>query len=194
MRIRALSCLVPFLAAGSLYAAEPEPMPRVERPALNELSATWRALHGENWRLHVALDTGFLEMLAGGKSAPAWTPRDDADFTVLAREALAQTVSMHGLEDSTLQLESSLHLPLGIIGSSDKMTVRFRQVVNGVPVENGFANVLFDMSGALLSVQSTGVPLAAGLATSPAVDASRAMRRALDWFQSEQGLIPTVVD
>ncbi len=193
MTFRALSSLLPLLAATSVFASEPETVSRVPRPQLGALLADWQSQHGQNWRLHVALDTGYLQMLAGGRAEPQWTPRDDADFTVLARQALAQTVAMHGMEDSTLELESSLHLPLGIIGSTDKMTVRFRQVIRGVPVENGYANVLLDMRGALLSVQTTGIPLAADFATSPTLDGQRAIRRAVDWFVAEQGLVPTTI-
>ncbi len=193
MRIRALSCLLPLLAVTSIHASESDVAPRVPRPALGALFGEWQAEHGTNWRLHVALDTGYLEMLSGGKAQLSFEPRDDADFAVLARQALAQTVAMHGLEDSTLQLENSLHLPLGIIGSSDKMTVRFRQVVRGVPVEGGFANVLLDMHGALLSVQVTGSPMLASFPTSSTLDATRAFRRAVEWFRAEQGLVPSFV-
>lgn len=193
MMLRALSTLLPLLAATSAFASESDPSPRVQRPPLGELITDWRAQHGADWRLHVALDTGYLELLAGGRAEPQWTPRDDADFATLARQVLAQTVAMHGLQDSTLELVRTLHLPLGIIGSTDKMTVRFRQVVNGVPVENGYANVLFDMRGTLLSVQVTGAPLVGGFPTSPAVESQRALRRAVDWFVAEQGLAPTVV-
>ena len=193
MTFRALSSLLPLLAATSVYASEPEAASRIPRPQLSTLLAEWQGQNGPNWRLHVALDTGYLEMLSGGRAAPQWAPRDDADFAALARQTLAQTVAMHGLEDATLELESSLHLPLGIIGSSDKMTVRFRQAVNGVPVEDGHANVLFDMRGALLSVHTTGLPLVAGFGTSPTLDAQRATRRAVDWFVAEQGLVPTSI-
>jgi len=194
MTIRALSGLLPFLAAAPLHASEADPIPRVPRPPMAELVARWQADQGESWRVAVAQDTGYLELLSGGRAAPRWTPRDDADFRTLARQALAATAPMHGLEDATLEFVSSLHLPLGMIGSTDKMTVRFRQVVKGIPVENGFANVLFDMQGAVLSIHTTGSPLLASFATSPTLDATRAARRAAEWFVGEQGLVPTLID
>ncbi len=194
MTIRFLSSILPLLAALPVHASEADPIPRVPRPPMGELVARWQADHGENWRVAVALDTGYLELLSGGRATPSWAPRDDADFSTLARQALAATVAMHGLEDATLEVVSSLHLPLGMIGSTDKMTVRFRQVVNGVPVENGYANVLCDMQGAVLSIHTSGSPFLASFATSPTLDATRAARRAAEWFVSEQGLVPTLID
>lgn len=194
MTIRALSSLLPLLAAAPLHASDADPIPRVPRPPMGELVTRWQADHGESWRVAVAQDTGYLELLSGGRAIPRWAPRDEADFTTLARQALAATVEMHGLEDATLQFAGSLHLPLGMIGSTDKMTVRFHQVVNGVPVENGCANVLLDMQGGVLSIHTTGSPLLANFRTSPALDASRAAQRAAEWFVGEQGLVPTTIE
>ncbi len=194
MTIRASSLLLPILVAAPAYAVqhvEPTPLPR---PDLATLVSDWHAAHGPNWRVHVALDTGYVEMLSGGRSEPRFTPQEDEDFAALARLALRDTYGMHGIEDATLELDEVMMLPLGIIGSSDKMTVRFRQVVDGVPVERGAANVLFDMSGRLLSVQATGMPKLAGFRTSPALDAARAAGRAIEWFAAETFVPATYVE
>jgi len=194
MTFRALSGILPLLLAAPAFAgSEPTSTPHV-RPDLGVLLAEWRTNHGPSWRVHRALDTGYAELLAGGGTAPRWKPRDDADFAALGRLALVETVAFHGLQDAVLEHVDTTFLPLGMIGSTDKMTVRFRQVVNGVPVQGGFANVLFDMHGGILSIQSTGMPAVAGFATSPALDAARAARRAIEWFVAEQGLAPTRVD
>lgn len=193
MSFRAPFCLAPLLVATSVLASEPAPASTPTEPRVDVLVADWRARHGASWRAHVALDTGRVEMLHGGRAEPRWTPRTDADYARLAREALASTFLLHGLDDATLELDATLHLPLGTIGSTDKMTVRFRQVVAGVPVERGTANVLLDMRGTLLSIQSTGLPRVAGFATTPALDARSATRRAVEWFRAELGLIPDTI-
>jgi hypothetical protein len=104
-------------------------------PDLGPLMETWRAEHGDEWRSATDAETGFLEMLYGGHTSPSALTRDDAQFFELARTALEEARAMHGIDGATLENLRTLHLPLGIIGSNDKMTVRFRQVVNGVPVE-----------------------------------------------------------
>ncbi|MBL8862554.1 MAG: hypothetical protein JNK02_11150 [Planctomycetes bacterium] len=192
MTIRALSVLLPLLVTATAGAQSESPA-RVPRPPLGELFEAWKAEHGPNWRPFVALDTGHIEMIAGGRAEPRWSPREDGDFEALAREALAASEALHGIEGQTLVLEYVLHLPLGMIGTTDKMTVRFRQTVRGVPVEGGLVNVLFDTRGALLSIHTTGMPRVADFPTSPALDATRAARRAAEWFRSELGLLPTAI-
>src|SRR6185436_6075464 len=99
---------------------------------------------------------------------------DDADFLVLARQVARDTYAMHGIEVSTLVDDSVLLLPLSQAGSTDKMTVQFRQVVNGVPVERGFLNVLFHRDGQVLSVDTTGLPGVAGMVTTASIRSARA--------------------
>lgn len=178
-----------LFAAPATYAQMAEAQPAL--PSHGELLAQWRAKHGDNWRLHVSSETGWLEMLSGGHTQAAFRPVDDLEFVQLAQAALRETEAWHGMDASTLRLERALHLPLGMTGSTDKMTVRFRQVVNGVPVEFGWANVLLDMKGGVLSIQTTGAPRVAGLNTTPAVAATGAVETAVAYFGAETGLEPT---
>ena len=187
-----LGLLAALTAAPAVYAqeqAEAQPL----FPAHNELLAQWRAKHGDNWRLNVSAETGWLEMLSGGRTVAAFRPVDDLEFVGLAQNVLRETEAWHGMDGSTLQLVRALHLPFGLTGSTDKMTVRFRQAVNGVPVENGWANVLFNMNGGVLSIHTTGAPRIAGMITSPAIAAETASEAAVAYFGAETGRAPTHV-
>lgn len=164
----------------------------VGRPDLPVLLEEWRATRGPSWRLTADAETGTLELLSGGAAAPAFAPRVDADFVDLALVALDQTFAMHGIDPGTLIPDRTMFLPLGQIGSSDKMTVRFREAVDGVLVEGGFVNVLFSASGQLLSIQSTGLPHLSGFGTSPSLTGERALARAVELFRKELGLAPNI--
>jgi hypothetical protein len=192
MKTRALHGLFVCFLASPLIASEGESSLR-PRPDLGPAFQTWQAHAGPSWKLATDGETGFAQMLYGGNLATRFQPRDDAEFVPLALQHLAQTQQLHGIEPSTLQLVRTLHLPLGMIGSNDKLTVRFRQVVNGVPVEDGYVNVLFDMQGRLLSIQTTGMPNVAQVPTSPAIDAERARAIAASAFTRETGLEPDVI-
>ena len=157
-----------------------------------ELEA-WRERFGANWRMVFESETGHARFLHGGSAPALFTPRDDAGWFTLARAALQSSEGLHGIQQGTLVEDSVTFLPLGNAGSSDKMTVQFRQQVAGVPVVYGFANVLFDMQGRLLSVDTTGLPDLAGFSTSPAVDGGDAVAVALQRFTAETGLPPTEV-
>ncbi|MDZ4775012.1 MAG: hypothetical protein SGI72_17975 [Planctomycetota bacterium] len=162
-----------------------------DAPNLSRLLVDWNQKHGGNWRVVPDEGTGFLQMLWGGRADSRTRAVVDEDYFTLAREALRETYAMHGIDDATLEPVSTLHLPLAMIGSTDKMTVRFRQTVGGVPVEDGFVNALFDMQGRLLSIQSVGMPHVAGFDVRPSIDADRATRAAIAAFRAQSGVLET---
>lgn len=144
----------------------------VQRPNLGLAMDAWRAQHGSTWSVVTDAQTGYAEMVYGGSAFPVVSePRDDADFIALAQQRLAATRELHGLDPSTLVLYRTVFLPLGQAGSTDKQTVRFQQVVQGVPVQGAFLNLLFSYRGELLSVHSTGLPGAETITTTPNLDA-----------------------
>ena len=166
-------------------------LPQVQGAPLDLALARFRADHGAQWRIDVDEGTGFAEFLYGGALEGEFVPREDAEWFTLARAALERTSELHGIEQATLIEERALHLPLGFAGTSDKFTLRFRQVVNGVPVDDGRVNVLFDMRGRLLSVQTRALPGVAALQTVPGVTAEQALERAERAFRSDHGLAAT---
>ncbi len=162
-------------------------------PQLDAHLAQWRAAHGQNWRAKADAQTGYLEMLYGGSVPSAVHPANDAQFESLGRAALESTAAMHGIDLDTLTFESAQFLPLGLVGSGDKETVRFREEVGGVRVVGGYVNVLFSARGALLSVQSTGMPGLSGFGTTASIPAPDAAAIATAAFSRLTGLAPTEV-
>ena len=80
-------------------------------------------------------------------------------------------------------------LPLSLIESSDKTTVRFTQVVRGVRVEEGFVNVLMDTAeGLLLSVQNTSLPGVATFDTNATISAEGATLLAFEQLLRDTGV------
>lgn len=185
MTLRPLSALF-LLAASPLAFAQ-----RPDAPDLTQLLASWNHAHEGNWRVVPDEGTGFLQLLWGGRAESRGQVVTDEDYFSLARKQLAATYDLHGIDASTLEPLSTLHLPLGIIGSTDKMTVRFRQVVNGVPVEGGFVNVLFDMRGWLLSVHAVGLPRLAGFDVTARIDSDTALASAVRAFRTQTGVVET---
>jgi hypothetical protein len=201
MRISTFARFVAIAAAAPGLAAAQSESFDVNDPAsapsgyyrVQEALGQWRELHGENWRVVFDEETGAGRLLHGGSTNSQFLPRSDADFAVQARAALAGSLGVHGLDLGTLVEERVTFLPLSNAGSSDKVTVHFRQEVGGVRVLGGHANVLFDMAGRVLSVDSTGLPGLAGFSTSPALDDADALEAALAFFAADTGLPPTSV-
>ena len=136
--------------------------------------------------------TGRASFLYGGSVPAPFEPVSEADWFTLARGALAQTQTLHGIEAATLVEHSTLFQPLGMVGSSDKQTVKFRQLVAGVPVDGGFVNVLFSAEGRLLSVQTRALPGIAGLDVTPRYTADEAALRGVARFQLDHGVVGSV--
>ena len=151
--------------------------------------STWRADHGANWLSIFAGDTGYSRFVYGGSTAAPFTPYTDADFETLGRLYLDEAYDLMGISTGQLELDSVDFLPLGLIGTTDKTSVQFQQFVNGVPVDRGFVNALFNQSGQLLSLDTVGLPdsVLPSNAT-PTITAERAERFAVQVFQDETGL------
>jgi hypothetical protein len=179
-------CVVSARSAGA--AASPETPAHLAQPL-----EAWRALHGPTWQIVDDPGTGFAQMLYGGNAAPSFEPRDDAQFIDLAISAVTQTRALLGVDASSLVPERALFLPLGQIGSSDKVTVRLHQAIGGVPVVGGYVNVLFDTHGKLLSVQTSGLPGLSSFDVRPGIDADAARRRAAETFRADVGITASSV-
>ena len=151
----------------------------------------WRAENGAAWQLKFEKETMNGRFLYGGSASAPFVAPEDQQWTNLAYQAVANSAGMHRIAPSTLVPDSVVFLPLGNAGTTDKMTVQFRQEVRGVPVIQGFVSALFDMQGRLLSVDSTALPEAQSLSTSPSIDDARAYDIALKQFVADTGFAPT---
>jgi len=154
--------------------------------------AEWRSEHGAGWDVVVREDTGWSELLYGASLEPSFRPTMDAEFVTLAREFVDLTVGLHGLNPATLVEGAAVWLPL--VGTTDKVAVRFRQEWDGVSVEGGRLNVLLDNQGRLLSVHSTSLTDLSGLSTTPTYDDASARDRAILAFSEETQLDATRAD
>ena len=120
----------------------------------------WREDHGAGWRMLTNPKTGTMEMLFGSNAQSPFEPNTSVpeDWFAIARYWAQETYQMHGIEDVELTSPSFRYLPLAMGNTTDKVSVRFEQVVAGVPVEQSAFNVLFDTQGRLLSIHTTGAP------------------------------------
>ena len=188
--ITSVALAAAFFAAPATAQSLNQPTEFTSSP--ETLLANWRAEHGDSWRLLSNPGTGTLEMLFGGNAVSPFEPNtsEPTEWFSLARYWVEQTYQMHGIESGQLVEERFRFMPLGQVNSTDKMTVRFEQVVNGVPVEDGAVNVLFDMSGRLLSVHSTAAPTLTRPSGKPTTGAGFAALVAARAFKDEFGVQP----
>ncbi|MFT7541165.1 MAG: PKD repeat protein, partial [Gammaproteobacteria bacterium] len=145
----------------------------------------WQANHGTSWRVEMRAETRTVGFLWGGNAAAPSQPTADADFAALAQYWIGQTSDLHGVDASTLVVDRVIYLPLGMIGTTDKQSVSFRQMLDGVEVINGGTNVLFDMQGRLLSIDTKSLPHVGGIETTEGVDAVLATDLAKSMFRAE---------
>lgn len=162
-------------------------------PEVEAALARWRAEQGASWRGVDDPETGRFQFLHGGRTTSGATPASDAEFADRALVWIAATRELHGIDPATLVLEGTQFLPLGATGSSDKLTVRFRQEVSGTRVVGGYVNALFDAAGALLSLQSSGLPDLAGFDVTPTLPSRAAVSIAVQEFAVRHGVRPTHV-
>lgn len=176
------------LAAAALLSGAGPALAQASDASLGRAIEGWRERHGSTWRVEIDPGTSAVEFLWGYHAKAPFTPRSDEEWFQLARWALGESLTLHGIEGSTLIEDRALFLPLGMVGSSDKVTVRFRQAVDGVPVEWGSVNVLFDSHGRLLAIQTRALPGVETVSVTPTLSAQSALQICARRFRSETGV------
>ncbi len=156
-------------------------------PDLTPLLERWRTDHGPTWQMKIDEGTRTASFLYGGGLRADVEPRGDAEFLDLTRQRFAEAQDLMGIEPETLVADHVLFLPLGLAGTTDKISVQFVQAVNGVPVRRGFASALYHLDGELLALDTTGLPAISDFNTSPTVDPRAALEFALRTFRAETG-------
>ncbi|MDF1799922.1 MAG: immune inhibitor A [Planctomycetota bacterium] len=191
----ALMAMTPVMA----QELAPETLPTQETPALSSLDViaatdAWRATYGPEWQARLDKQTGHVRFLFGGHTEPLFQPTGDGDFEVLARHYISEAFDQLGIDAGRLELDKVDFLPLGLVGTTDKTSVQFQQLVDGVAVERGFVNALFDQGGRLLSLDTVGLPDSLlPTRAEPTIDIERAERLARKTFSLETGLDPVGV-
>jgi len=153
----------------------------------------WQGDHGSNWRLtsHTDLTTG--RFLWGGSNEASFTPQDQEGWYELARQAFDESYGVFQIADRTLEPVQVKYLTLSQIGSSDKVSVTFRQVVDGVDVRQAYAQALFTPQGDLLALDSTAVPGVEKMKVRAIADRYTAVDAAMARFADEEGKQPSFI-
>jgi hypothetical protein len=166
-------------------AQDAKPLPGSVAQAL----ADWNTRTGREWRLTAAPElNGMGKFLWGAQAEAAFTPQDDADWFELTRQAFDAAYGIFHIADSTLQPVEVQFLNLSQIGSTDKVSVEMTQVVRGVSVRGGSVHALFTPMGALLALDSNGLPGVEGLAVSPVANRWEAVTHARNHFAAAEGM------
>ncbi|MFT7484538.1 MAG: hypothetical protein ACI9F9_000378, partial [Candidatus Paceibacteria bacterium] len=153
--------------------------------------AAFRRKHGESWRVHLDPASGFCELLFGGSAGPGGNPVNDEDFVELANQYLGDTASLHGVDTATLFMVNTKVLPLGLTDSTDKVVVCYQQHAHGLRIRRSSVNVLMDMKGRLLSIQSIGIPGPIEAPEPESINSREAERIAVADFREVTGTTPT---
>jgi len=161
-------------------------------PLQKELSA-WQQSEGPQWLVSADAETGMARMLYGGMGKAPFVPINDADYFLAARAHFSNAQALMGVEPSTMREDSVLTLPLGLVGTSDKVTVHFQQEVHGIPVRGGYSNALMTLDGELLSLDHMGLPNVSDFNVNPTRTASDAVGFAQELFGAEFGLSSSLV-
>jgi hypothetical protein len=200
MNFSTISALALFLSIQSTpastiqagAAATPATPHESEFGRLQRELASFRAAHGASWQAHFDHETGWAQFVYGGARSLDFVPTTDAERFSAARIAIDETRAMTGIDSRTLVDDRVAFLPLSLAGSNDKYSVQLRQEVRGVPVVHGYANVLFDQQGRVLSVDHTGIPeLAPDFDVTPAISGGEAVDAAARLFVGDTQLAPT---
>ena len=180
------------LCASTLLLAAPSPAQNPgEEPVTDVVGAAhqaWNDATGREWRLSRSAELGGLGRFLWGASREAsFTPQDDADWFELARIAFDDAFGMFAIADVTLEPVKVHWLPLAQIGTTDKVSVEFRQFVRGVPVKDASVHALFATNGDLLALDNNALPNVERLGVKPVANLWEAAAAARSHFTSVEG-------
>ena len=149
--------------------------------------ANWKTTHGDSWHMRQDPATGYSRMLFGGATEPLLNPQDEADWFTVGHHAMAISADLHGLNSAHLVEDRVKLMPLSMAGTSDKMSIQFRQEVQGVPVVNGYVNIIAATDGSILAIDNTGMPALEDFDVTPAISANTAVDSVAGWFRQDAG-------
>lgn len=187
--------ILSLVAAGALVAGANGQQSRDPSQAnvLSSALSEWQASHGTAWHMRVDTGTGYVRMLFGGTAEHLFQATTDADYLKLARAYVGDAKALLGVEDATLVDSQVVFAPLALVGSTDKIGVEFKQVVNGVPVFGGWVNAILTPAGDLLAIDNQALPDVASMSTTPVRSADEATAFAARQFFADTGIRPNVI-
>lgn len=160
-------------------------------PGVQTALDQWRVDHGQTWQ--VILDEGTLKArtLFNGRALADTPPQTNQDWFAQGRSWLEEAYGMFGVDGGDkLADKRVLMLPLGMVGGTDKVCVRFVQQKLGVSVTGGAVNALFDMDGNLLSLDSDAIPGLRDFDVSAEVPSTTATAVATEAFHDDTSTYP----
>lgn len=161
-------------------------------PDLQDDLDAWRAQYGSGWHVILNPCTNKARMLFGGAADAPFVPIVEADYYTVARHFMVQAFPMFGVEETSLRNRGTRFLPLGMAGTTDKVTVRFAQRDQaGTIVGGAWVNVLMDTNGTLVSIDALRVQVSiSSYPLTATVTSSAAYALAESSFVTEYGTLP----
>jgi len=185
-----------LLSAASL-AQVAEPADAAVFPGFDPGSTmrAFQASHGPEWQVRWTNATNSPRLIFGGNLplVPANAMSDEA-LVAASRSFVNEMSAALGYDAGTLVLDRVKHLPLSRAGGTDKIVVKFQQVVAGVPTHKGFVNLLFSADGRLLGLDNQGLPHVAQVKLDATVSLAAAAEAAQAAFAADTGVAAISVE
>jgi len=151
--------------------------------------------NGGDWIVAPRAVTGDPGMIYGKRLTLPTAPRTTAAFEAAARQVVDTYPELFGFDSNELRHSKTKSLELSRIGSSDKVAVKFDQVVDGIQVFNGHVTILFDAkSGDVLALDSTGQPNAEQAASIAVTSVNQALAIAEAAYAEKFGFAAASID
>jgi hypothetical protein len=152
---RVIGSLLAVAASGVAFAqtAAPHFTARDADTAFTALRAEVPGLRA-NWNF----DTGFPDFVFARPIRLFGVPQSDADYEAAARRFVDTYPSLFGFDSSVLVTEQVKHVDMSRAGTTDKVGVGFKQVVDGTSVLNGSVSFVFNYDGAIVGVENKALP------------------------------------
>ena len=139
-----------------------------------------RSHFGEDVRVVWNRHSSTVRMITTGADSSPGGSSTDEERELVARGIFDTYRDLFGYDSTSLVLDKVWHLGLEAAGTTDKVAVTFHQAIDGVDVHLGWASVLSDANGRVLSIDNGGVPWIDVAA--PELDEKRALLLATDAF------------
>lgn len=190
--LRASALIVSGLVALSTAAAAQQPQAQPFAP--RDAARAFQERHGDAWRVRFDGVRGVPEHVFGGALSTSARAGDDASFVSAARAVLAELSDATGVLPGELELVNVKRMQLSRGGTSDKVSVKFRQLASGVVVHGGVVHVLFDADGSVLSVDNQALANVRDLDVVADVGLNRALAAAAAAFAADTGVAAQTAD
>ncbi|MEW6747003.1 MAG: hypothetical protein AB1486_30060 [Planctomycetota bacterium] len=124
---------------------------------------------GDRPRIDWDAATGTPRHIWGSPMETGVLPATLAEWEQLAREVFDSFPDLFGADSTQLVTARVKRIPLSRVGLTDKIAVTFKQAVGDLPVRGGWATVVFDARGRILSIRNELLPRADLLSPIPSI-------------------------